>query len=71
MLYINNIIYKLYDFVLMREIWSYLIVRDISWFITVSKDIQTTDKAMIISTNKLVSQNIILDLYNSISEERI
>ena len=40
MLHINNIIYKLYDFGLMREIWSYLIVRDISWFITVSKDIQ-------------------------------
>ena len=59
------LIQKLYDCGLMREIWPYLIVRDISCLIVVNKNIQ----AMSIRINQEVSQNIFLDLSNNRSEE--
>ena len=48
------LIQKLHDCGLMREIWPYLILRDISCLIAVNKDFQ----AMSIRINEKVSQNI-------------
>jgi hypothetical protein len=58
------LIQNLNDCGLIREIWPYLVVKDISCLITASKDV----RVMSILTNEVVSQNIILDL-NKNSEE--
>ena len=52
---------KLNNCGLIREIWPYLVVRDISSLIVTNKYVRT----MSLRINEVVSQKIIVDLYKS------